>query len=214
MKSIIISTFISTCIILLSCSGMQEPWRTGGFVKPLRVGHAWIGTVTSYDSSGAITRTQKMSERIVADTLIDNERWAIAQFIRGNDSSEYRLFTYRGWNLWSRPMSVDRTELLEPELWAISPCAVGDTFRTVNNRLKVVKSEDKRLNLHVGEYACIVYRTIYPDSSYRDEYYAPSLGLARMESYRRRADGMPYLEWRYELDMAFVKNEWWPKEDS
>jgi hypothetical protein len=208
--------FLGTIMVLgflLACSAWREH-RARAFVKPLRIGYEWIGTMTKFDSTGAALLTQRIAEKIVGDTVIDGETWFLSRFIKGNDSSEYRLFSNRRGGLWSRPVSVDRQEALDPELCVPFSVEVGDTFRTLDSRLATVREVFTKLKTRVGDCDCIVYRQEYPDhAGYRDDFYAVDIGLVRAESYRNRPGLKPYLDWRYDIDIVFLPGgSWWTRD--
>jgi hypothetical protein len=208
LSGIVILLFV---IAMSACSNMKEPRGWRAFIKPLKVGNEWIGTITKFDSTGAILRTQRFAEKIVSDTVIDGEKWFLSRFFKGNDSSENRLFTNRKGGLWSRAVSFDLNEVLQPEFFAKYYVDESDTFRTLDNQLVTVRKVDEHLKTRVGEYECIVYRQTYPeDAGYRDDYYAADVGLLRAESYRNRPGRAPCLDWRYEIDIIFLPNSiWW-----
>ncbi len=201
-------------LLVLACSRFREYGGWGVFIKPLKVGNQWVGTVTKYDSTGAIVQTQRFAEKIVADTVIDGETWYLSRFYKGEDSSENRFFTNRNNGLWSRAVSFDLQEILQPELCAKYTLAVGDTFRSLGDELVTITANDAHLKTRIGEFDCIVFRQAYPESSgYREDYYAGDIGLVKVESYRSRPGQKPYLDWRYEIDIVFLPGgSWWSRD--
>jgi hypothetical protein len=156
-------------------------------IMPLKIGNFWTYSRTTFNTNGNIVAFDTLTETIVRDTIINNERWYIALLSSG-DSSRTDLMTNRADGLWGRRHDED--------FIAINyPMTVGDTLSDAG-LFMTLESDTSSITVPAGDFTCHNYHLFgYNIDIYN--YYSPGIGQIMLRIFD--VEYNPYLTNKAEL---------------
>jgi hypothetical protein len=197
-------------VILPAGCGKDKPCgHVTSTILPLELGKQWVGTVTDFDSQGAVNYIDTMAFVITRDTIISGERWFIREGINEGPNKDgdsyvggYSILAERGDGIWTH-MSDSTTDwecLLHKY-----PAAAGDSyFYCGDSALTIaVLSTNESVSVPAGNYQCYCYRMQYNFSDFTAAevmYLAPDIGMVKLEGYFSQDGGEEYLTIQWVLD--------------
>ncbi len=180
---------ILVMLTLLVACGKDDSTNPGPAtqIMPLKIGNTWSYSRATFDANGNTVAFDTLTETIVRDTIINNERWYIALLTAG-DSSRTDLMTNRADGLWGRRHDED--------FIAINyPMAVGDTFDQ-GGLVMTLESDTSSTTVPAGDFTCYKYH-LYGYNIDIYNYYSPGIGQIMLRIYDVETN--PYLENKAEL---------------
>jgi len=197
-----ISLFILVAFICAGCteSFLNEPSNTKNEIKPLEIGNVWNYKISVFTRDSILIREYILTERIVRDTIVSNERWFLTNF-EGYKPGPWSVNRDTGY--WLKPRVNDTLSFYTPPYLKYKyPCIVGDVFEAGVNLDWEVINVDTTVEVESGTFRCILYRTktFYNiQSSYAEDFVALNFGQVLGKSYNRLANGDAYLFYHKEL---------------
>jgi hypothetical protein len=193
---IAISLFLLVAFICAGCteSCVNEPSNTKNEIKPLEIGNVWNHNITVFTRDSILIREYILTERIVKDTIVSNERWFLSNF-EGHLPGPWSVNRDTGY--WLKPRVNDTLSFYTPPYLKYKyPCIVGDVFEDgVGSDWEVI-SVDTTVEVQSGTFKCILYRTktyYNIQSGYAEDFVALNFGQVWGKFYNRLANGDAYL---------------------
>lgn len=161
-------------------------------IWPLSVGSLWNYQAISFDSTGQIIEIDTFLIRIYRDSVIGDTTWYFDQpapFGYG--------YTNLADGVWERGIGQDPTFLL-----AKFPALVGDKWETRGGLYSAeVAGVSAQISVPAGSFVTLYYlwSPKYQNFEIQHYYFAPGVGLIRLELEEQRTNGTWYLSYRLEL---------------
>jgi len=199
---IAISLILLVTFICAGCteSCLNEPSNTKNEIKPLEIGNVWNRNISVFTRDSILIREYILTERIVRDTIVSNERWFLTNF-EGHLPGPWCVNRSNGY--WLKPRVNDTLSFYTPPYLKYKyPCIVGDVFEGSIGLDWEVISVDTTVEVQSGTFKCILYRskTYYNiQSSYAEHFVALNFGQVLEKSYNRLTNGDAYLFYNKEL---------------
>jgi len=178
--------------IILGCGGGDEPADNDGEQSvipqregrskmiPFEVGARWIFETSGFDTTAQALKVFRVDTfSVVSDTMIDKARWYQIDGLGG----EIAYATN-----WNDGLYYARSGE-KPFLFAKNPAQVGDTFTSMIGEVEAhtrVAAIGEEVRVPAGTFYCHKYvQTVGPRKVVTNYYFAPGLGLVKMEVLNR-----------------------------
>jgi hypothetical protein len=186
MKAIVCVLVMLTLLFACGKDNSTNPGPTTQ-IMPLKIGNSWTFSRATFDANGHTVIIDTLTETIVRDTIINNERWYIALLSSG-DSSRTDLMTNRADGLWGRRYD-------EAFIAINYPMAVGDTLGD-DGLFMTLESDTTSITVPAGDFSCYNYH-LFGSNIDIYNYYSPGIGQIMLRIFD--VEYNPYLKNKAEL---------------
>lgn len=208
MKTLSITIFLLG-LLAISCTDNPTSSRGKQF-WPMTIGEAMVGTISEFDSTGAMTTSFSMSYFVSGDTIIENEKWYLVDIMYGDiDTAQVtytELMTNRSDGLWADtyfdPNGND-ADGIDPIFWLKYPAKAGDGYMTGDIDSIEVVSTASEVDVANKPLDCIEYYFVREPGLGDTRHYAcPGIGLVKFD-----VQMPPSLapSWTWQLDSIVFK---------
>jgi len=159
---------------IVSCKKSETPIVTVLEIFPLKIGNNWQFQTTLFD-----TIVTFHVNTVVKDTMLStNNSW----FVLTYDTNTRLVCKNRPDGCWfwvTNPVFPQGIEVL----YYRYPANVSDRYQTTDGIVVLVAGINVTVTVPAGTFGCYQYNTTYPSGDMYMEYYAPGIGLVRLDRY-------------------------------
>lgn len=191
LSKILLSFSLLVILLFITFTGCKKEDLTGpeqtqaSVIMPLKVGNEWNFTEAYYDSTEKVIINIDTQNKVIKDTVIQNETWAVMDF-----GYVKQLFTNRQDGLY-----FSLPNQFSPQLAFKYPVEKGYIYNYETGSLAIV-STDTSITVPAGKFSCIKYYMEVKGngilSSYAYIFMSPQIGIIKSERYAKKKSGKFY----------------------